>query len=262
MNRCIVGNCLDVLPTLEAGSVHCIVTSPPYDNLRTYGGYQFDFEGIATELQRVLCDGGVLCWNVGDSVVDGSETLTSAKQKIYFREQCGLRIHDTMIYEKANFSMPERVRYYQTFEYIFILSKGAPRTFNPIKDRKNVWAGKTAMGAHTKRNANGELRPSMKTPKLYEEFGTRSNVWRGNTAGQEAPCGELKHPAMMPNWLARDLIQSWSNPGDTVLDPFFGSGTTGKAAELLGRKWLGIEINPEYAPIYRERTAQQGLVLA
>lgn len=263
MSECIVGNSADILPTLAAGSVQLVVTSPPYDNLRTYGGYEFDFERIATELHRVLCDGGVLCWNVGDSVVDGSETLTSAKQKIFFREQCGFRVHDTMIWEKPNFSAPETVRYYQVFEYVFVLSKGAPRCFNAIADRPNVYAGKTTFGVRTKRQRDGTLKEQGNVAPT-PAFGRRGNVWKGNTAGQENPCepASFKHPAMMPTWLARDLIQTWSNPGDLVLDPFFGSGTTGKAAELLGRQWLGIEINPEYEKLSRDRTAQQGMAFA
>lgn len=264
LNTCIVGDNRDVLPTIDSGSIQLVVTSPPYDAMRTYGGHTWDFEAVARELYRVMCDGGIVCWNVGDSVVDGSETLTSAKQAIYFKETCGLRIHDTMIYEKGNFSMPERVRYYQTFEYIFVMSKGAPRAFNPIADRKNIYAGKTALGKQTRRDANDVLSPSMKEPKVYSDFGVRSNVWRGNTAGQENPCASDKfvHPAMMPNWLARDLIYSWSNPGDTVLDPFFGSGTTGKAAAQLGRNWIGIEVHAEYEKLSRARTAQTGIVFA
>ena len=263
--RCIIGDCLTVLPTLESGSVQLGVTSPPYDSLRTYGGIKpftwADFEIVAFELYRALCDGGVLCWNVGDSVVDGSETLTSAKQKIFFRELCGFRIHDTMIYEKLNFSHPEFNRYQQVFEYIFILSKGAPRCFNPIKDKPNATPGAVgSLGANVIRERDGSR--TLRAEKVHAEFGMRYNVWRGKTAGQELVCDSLEHPAMMPFWLARDLIQSWSNPGDLVLDPFFGNGTTGKAAELLGRKWIGIELNPAYAKLAADRTAQQGLQLS
>lgn len=260
MNRCIVGDNRLVLPTLEAGSVQLVVTSPPYDRLRTYGGHEWEFEPVARELYRVLCDGGVCCWNVGDSVVDGSETLTSAKQKIYFREQCGLRVHDTMIYEKANFSHPEKVRYHSVFEYVFVLSKGVPRCFNPIKDKQNSTAGQTPFGIRTFTDPDGTQRNRATQFPVSNEMGMRTNIWRGLTAGQENVCQSLAHPAMMPFWLARDLIQSWSNPGDLVLDPFFGSGTTGKAAALLGRKWLGIEINGEYEKLSRDRTSQTGIV--
>lgn len=262
MNEIIIGDSATVLPTLADNSVQLVVTSPPYDDLRTYGSIKRfaweDFTVVAKELYRVLCDGGVLCWNVGDSVVGGSETLTSAKQAIYFKDVCGFRVHDTMIYEKVNFGNPERTRYHQLFEYVFILSKGVPRCFNPIKDKPNIYAGSGTFGRNTGTQRDGSITERKRS--VITEFGMRGNVWRGNTAGQETMCEGSKHPAPMPFWLARDLIQSWSNSGDLVLDPFGGSGTTGKAAEFLGRKWILIDINPEYAVLQRERTAQQGMV--
>lgn len=250
-NKIYCGNALEVLRSFPDGCVQCVVTSPPYDDLRTYGGYFWEFEGIAQELYRVLCDGGVLCWNVGDSTVDGSETLTSAKQKIFFREKVGFRIHDTMIYQKANFSHPEKVRYHQVFEYVFILSKGAPRTFNPIKDKPNAWAGRTVLGRNVMRQASGEMKEGKKN--IIVENGMRGNVWYGLTAGQENVCGKFEHPAMMPEWLAGDLIASWSNQGDIVLDPMTGSGTTCLMANRLNRAFVGIELNPEYVNYAQHR---------
>lgn len=233
------------LRELPDGSVQLVVTSPPYDNLRTYGGHAWDFEGTARELYRVLCAGGVLCWNVGDEVVNGSETLTSAKQKIYLAEVCSFRVHDTMIYEKLNFSHPERVRYHQVFEYVFVMSKGQPRCFNPIKDKKNSTAGCIGnLGVNTFTERDGSK--SERSKKLTAEYGMRGNVWKGKTRGQEDMCERLHHPAMMPKWLARDLILSWSNPGDLVADPFAGSGTTGREAIANGRRaWLN-DVNAEY----------------
>lgn len=255
------GDAVVQLQTLRTNSVQLTVTSPPYDNLRTYGGHSWDFEGIAKELYRVTCDGGVVCWNVGDSVVDGSETLTSAKQKIFFREQCGFRIHDTMIYEKLNFPFPASTRYHQIFEYLFIISKGEPCCFNPIQDRKNLTAGETTWGQNTQRQASGRMYKALQ--RVSGEYGMRTNIWRGKTAGQEKPCDSIKHPATMPSWLAHDLILSWSNVGDTVLDPMAGSGTTGKEAIQLGRKAILIEINPAYIPIIEsECTTTMGLALA
>lgn len=234
---------------LPAASVQLVVTSPPYDDLRTYGGHSWDFEATARELYRVLCDGGVVCWNVGDSVVDGSETLTSAKQKIFFREECGFRIHDTMIYEKNNFSHPERIRYHSVFEYIFILSKGKPKCFNPIKDKRNSTAGLPAIGLNTFSRPDGSRHIRATQGGVSSEFGMRGNVWRGKTRGQEEMCEAKVHPAMMPEWLARDLILSWSNPGDTVLDPFAGSFTTCVQALSSGRNAIGIEIHEEYVDL-------------
>lgn len=257
--RC--GDALVELGKIPDESVQCCVTSPPYDNLRTYGGCSWDFKGIAMQLFRVLCPGGVLCWNVGDSVVDGSETLTSFRQAIYFKDVCGFKVHDTMIYEKTNFGHPEKSRYHQLFEYVFILSKGSPRCFNPIKDKRNAWAGHGPFGVSTMRNANGEQ--IQKQRNIIAEYGMRGNVWRCNTAGQENVCCPINHPAVMPFGLCRDLILSWSNVGDTVLDPMAGGGTTGRAALEFGRKAILIELNPKYIELINQRTfITPGLPLA
>lgn len=249
----ICGDALTELRKLRGESIHCCVTSPPYDNLRTYDGFSWDFEGTARELFRVMCAGGIVCWNVGDSVVDGSETLTSAKQKIFFREECGFRIHDTMIYEKSNFAFPSSVRYHQTFEYVFILSNGKPRCFNPIKDKPNRHAGQMVFGRNTHRQRDGSFIEGRQ--RVYNNLGMRGNVWRGNTAGQENPgdSNSFQHPALMPEWLAHDLILSWSNVGDTILDPFAGSGTTGQVALELGRKAVVIELNTKHCSLIRDR---------
>lgn len=248
------------LSDLQEGCVQLVVTSPPYDQLRSYSReLVWDFEGTAHQLYRVLCDGGVLCWNVSDQVVNGSETLTSFRQGIYFVDACGFRMHDTMIYERLNFSAPESVRYHQAFEFVFVMSKGKPKTFNPLKDRKNVWAGHTAFGQNTKREADGTM--TLIDKKVYADFGMRTNVWRGKTRGQEEPCQEQDHPATMPKWLARDLILSWSNPGDLVADPFAGSGTTGQEAIAIGRRaWLN-DVNDEYMTLVNGNCTTLGLSL-
>lgn len=255
--KIIQGDALVVLKEFTDESVELIVTSPPYGDMRTYGGNcTWNFGRIATELYRILCDGGVLCWVVNDQVSNGGESLTSCKQKIFFVEQCGFRIHDTMIYQKRNFSHPERSRYHQVFEYVFVLSKGAPRVFNPIMDRKNLTAGCVGnLGVNTFTERDGSK--SVRSKKVTKEFGMRHNVWLGNTRGQEEMCIELKHPAMMPKWLARDLILSWSNPGDTVLDPFAGSFTTCFEAEKVGRSAIGIELNPDYVSAASFASAQR-----
>ena len=220
------------------------------------------FEGIAQELFRVICDGGIVCWNVNDSVVDGSETLTSFRQAIYFKDVVGFRVHDTMIYEKSNGSKPDPTRYNPCAEYIFILTKGKPRCFNPIKDKQNVTAGKPCFGIHTMREKDGTM-TNRKERKVAAEYGTRSNVWKGLTRGQEDAGLNLSHPAMMPKWLAHDLILSWSNHGDIVLDPMAGSGTTGQMAIGLGRRAILIESNPDYIPLIEQScNVTPGMALA
>jgi site-specific DNA-methyltransferase (adenine-specific) len=237
-----------VLPRLQANSVDLTVTSPPFDKLRTYKGHKFEFEPLANELYRITKQGGIVVWQVGDEVVNGSETLTSFKQVIYFKEQCGFNVHDTMIYRKRNFSHPEKTRYHQVFEYVFILSKGKPKTFNPLMDRKNKTAGCIGnLGVNTFTLRDGSK--SERTKKLTTEFGMRHNVWEGNTRGQEEMCKELKHPALMPKWLAEDMIRSWSNEGDIVLDPLCGQGTTLNAAKRFNRLSIGVEIAEEYCTL-------------
>lgn len=252
--KVIQGDAAKMLSGLGAESIQLCVTSPPYDNLRSYGREKpsWDFEAVASQLYRVLCPGGVLCWNINDSVVDGGETLTSCKQKIFFVEQCGFRVHDTMIWHKKNFANPETARYHQMFEYVFILSKGKPRCFNPIKDKANATAGRIGcLGKNTFAKRDGSRSTRAQT-FITSKFGMRGNVWLGNTRGQEEFCKRLPHPAMMPKWLARDLIRSFSREGDTVLDPFGGSGTTGQAAVELIRNAILIDDNPAYIELILE----------
>jgi site-specific DNA-methyltransferase (adenine-specific) len=191
---------------------------------------------------------------VGDATVDGSETLTSMRQAIHFKDVCGLNVHDTMIYEKVNFANPSTNRYHQMWEYVFVLSKGSPKTFHPIQDKKNLYPN-GPWGANTFRKANGKM--DNRKIKPAQEMGMRGNVWFGNTAAQEAICQSNEHPAMMPGWLAADHIMSWSNPRDVVLDPFNGSGTTSKAAKELNRQWIAIEINEAYCQLAKERMSQE-----
>jgi DNA modification methylase len=266
--RCQIlgGDCVEEMRKLESGSVQLAVTSPPYDKLRTYGGHPWDFEATARELYRVLCDGGVCCWNVGDSVVNGSETLTSFRQALYFVDQVGFRMHDTMFYEKSNPSNPSDAqgRYNQVIEYVFVFSNGKPRCFNPIKDKPNVSFGEMRFGKKARRDTNGEVSDTyFSDRKPAAEFGLRGNCWRGNTRGQEEPCCGKDHPAMMPRWLAHDLILSWSNAGDTVLDPMAGSGTTGAEAMQLARNVILIEAEASYIPVIRRTmNVTPGLALA
>jgi len=247
-----LGDCLEVMKSLPSQSIDLTVTSPPYDNLRTYNGYSFDFEGIAKELYRVTKDGGVVVWIVGDATVNGSETGTSFKQALYFKE-IGFNLHDTMIYQKNNFANPSSNRYHQIFEFMFVLSKGKPKAFNPIKDRKNVCAGESNWGANKARQKDGSFKERPK--KIVSEYGMRYNIWEFMTSKGFATKDNFaySHPAIFPEKVAHDHIISWSNEGDTVLDCFLGSGTTGKIAKQLNRQFIGIEISPEYMEIAKKR---------
>lgn len=256
LDQIICGDNCDVLGTLPRDCIDLVVTSPPYDDLRTYGGHSWDFYGVAWQLKRVLKPGGVIVWVVGDGVVDGGETGTSMRQALHF-QQLGMRLHDTMIYEKHSFRFPDETRYYQVWEYMFVLSNGKPGKYNPIEDRKVKLAGVNVHGTSIDREGNRI--PDSRGGRVYKESGVRHNVWRfaGGKGGTTEDNYAFAHPAMFPEDLAKDHIISWSNEGDIVLDPFSGSGTTAKMARELGRRYIGIEINPEYCEIAAKRLSQQ-----
>lgn len=250
LNRIYQMECVEGMRLLPDDSVDLTVTSPPYDNLRSYNGYSFDFENVAKELYRVTKKGGVVVWVVGDATVNGSETLTSFRQALYFKE-IGFNVHDTMIYAKENPMPLTHNRYEQRFEYMFVLSKGRPKTFNPLlKENKN--AGKNQGG--TFRHTGNDLEKKHKLAPIKKK-GYRYNIWfyaigKGGTTRDDFA---FKHPAMFPEKLAEDHIVSWSNPGDIVLDPFMGSGTTAKMALLNNRNFIGFEISEEYVKIANQR---------
>ena len=240
-----LGDCLDVLPTL--GKVDAVVTSPPYDNLRDYGDDTtiFNWEDYITPISDSIIDGGAIMWNVADSTTNGSESGSSFKQCLSFMEG-GLNLHDTMIYHKPQASMPDSRRYFNAFEYMFIFSKGKLKTFNPIMDRKNKYAGTSIHG--TRREKDGTTSAKTNTGKIISDYGMRFNVWM---ISHDQTCTE--HPATMPYSMSFDHIESWSNPYETILDPFMGSGTTGVACAKLGRKFIGIELEEKYFDIACKR---------
>lgn len=246
------GDCLELMKDIPSNSIDLTVTSPPYDNLRTYNGnieqWSFEkFKAIALELYRITKDGGVVVWIANDATVGGSETGTSFKQALYFKE-CGFNIHDTMIWAKDTFSYPDKTRYRACFEYMFVFTKRKPTAVNLIADRKNKYSGTIVHG--TSRNPDGTtFRKSNDKKSKVAEFGVRFNVW-------EIPCEKnnvFGHPAVFPEQLANDHIISWSNEGNLVFDPFVGSGTTGKMAVLNNRNFIGFDICEEYCEIARKR---------
>jgi len=254
------GDCLELMKDIPDKSIDLTVTSPPYDNLRSYNGivaWNFEmFKGVAKELFRITKPGGVVVWIVGDATIKGSETGTSFKQALFFME-CGFNLHDTMIYQKDACPFPETNRYYPSFEYMFILSKGKPKTANLIMDKPNKRFGEKITG--TGRNPDGTLKQHTavknNTNRVVKEFGVRTNVWLYSVGKWKMTKDEYayQHPAIFPEQLVQDHIITWSNPGDVVLDPFLGSGTTAKMAILNGRNFIGIELDDEYFEIAKQR---------
>ena len=252
MIEIINDDCLIALTKIEENSIDLTVTSPPYDNLRTYNGNnaqwgEIVWKSVIEELYTVTKPGGVVVWVVGDATIKGSETGTSFKQALWAKE-CGFNLHDTMIWMKDTFTFPSPIRYHQCHEYMFVWSKGKPNTFNPLEDRKNKWAGTQVHG--TSRNPDGTtFRKRNDNNRLVKDYGCRFNVWEQPTE----KFNRSDHPAPFPEKLAHDHILSWSNEGDMVLDPFMGSGTTGKMAKQLGRNFIGIELDGDYFQIAKAR---------
>lgn len=256
IGRIINGNCAEILSTMESNCIDLVVTSPPYDDLRDYtkeSAWNFNsFKKIAKQLYRVMKDGGVVVWVVGDSVIKGNKSLTSFKQALYF-QQVGFNMFDVMIYEKAGTAPPHKKRYFNAYEYMFVLSKGLPKTINLIEDKPNKWANHSTFGNVTRREQDGSL--TSKGKKVIKPFGIRTNIWRYNNGKGFATKDEIayEHPAIFPEKLVEDHIVSWSDEGEVVLDPFCGSGTVAKVATALRRRWVGIEISKEYCEIANKR---------
>jgi site-specific DNA-methyltransferase (adenine-specific) len=236
------------MDSLPLNSIDLTVTSPPYDDLRNYKGYNFDFENIAKGLYKVTKNGGVVVWVVGDKIIKGNRTLTSFRQCIFFQE-IGFNVHDVMIYKKKNTPFMRSNAYTNCYEFMFVLTKGSPKTFNPIKE-STVRQGLEKMPANKK--ADGI---NNKVLSKLNAFKSRNNIWEyavgmgGTTSDKIA----FKHPAVFPEKLAEEHIISWTNVGDIVFDPMAGSGTTLKMAAKNNRHFIGCDISEEYVEISRKR---------
>lgn len=256
-NTIIEGDSMLILKEFPKEIIDLVITSPPYDSLRDYTGessWGYDcFKKIAKQLYRVMKPGGVVVWVVGDQVENGGKTLTSYKQALYF-QSIGFKMFDVILYEKTGSGPPHPNRYFNSFEYMFILSKGGvPKTINLLCDKPNKWANHETYGEVTRREKDGTL--TKKGRKKVKEFGVRTNIWR-YANGRGCATKDLiayQHPAIFPEKLVEDHIKAWSNEGDLVLDPFGGSGTVAKIANQQHRDWVLVEISPEYCEIARKR---------
>ena len=251
INKIIEGNCLEIMKDIDDNFVDLTLTSPPYDNLRTYKGFVFPFEEIANELYRVTKEGGIVVWVVNDATIKGSETGTSFKQALKFVE-IGFNLHDTMIFRKQN-PIPQiyRKRYSNEFEYMFVFSKGKVKIHNPIKV-DCLHAGLKLNGTTYKNYSKGEQKRG-KMAKPVKKQKIKGNIWEYVVGKKKEDQYAKGHPAPFPCALARDHISSWTNEGDVVLDPMNGSGTTCISALQLGRNYIGIDISKEYCDLARNR---------
>jgi len=257
LNKIYCESNLDTMERMPDGFVDLTVTSPPYDGLRDYNRYSFPFEDIAKELFRVTKDGGIVVWVVGDATINGSESGTSFRQALFFKE-IGFNLHDTMIYYRIS-PFPDSIRYHQSFEYMFVFSKGKPNTTNLLSQKKTGKTGKP--GCKTFRNKDGSVKLADEkailrmNKSMLSDDKIMENVWRINAGfGQSTTDKEaFKHPAIFPEELASKHIHSWSNEGDLVYDCFMGSGTTAKMAHIYKRNWIGSEMSQEYVDLANKR---------
>lgn len=246
LNKVYNEDCLDTFLRMPDNAIDLVLTSPPYDHLRGYSGYSFNFEPIAVELNRILKIGGVIVWVVGDASINGSETGTSFSQALFFKS-LGLRLHDTMIYRKKTYVPLNHNRYEQEFEFMFVFSKGRPKTFNPIRVPCKT-KGNPTKGRSFYHSPEQDLPSDTHSTKPIGDTKVLGNVW------DIYPVAGIKgHPAQFPEQLANDHIISWTNPGDIVYDPFMGSGTTAKMAKLNNRNYIGSEISFEYCKLCEVR---------
>ena len=244
VDNIICSECVEYMAQMPDNFIDLTVTSPPYDNLRKYNGFMLNCENIVKELYRVTKPGGVVVWVVGDAIKKGNKTLTSFRQALLFQQE-GFNVHDIMIYKKKNTPFMRSNAYTNCFEFMFVFSKGAPKTFNPLKE-PTVRHGFEMVVCNKKADGiNNKVLKELKKEK------TKNNIWEyavglgGSTSDKEA----FKHPAIFPEKLVLDHVLSWSNKGDLVFDPFMGSGTTAKIAKKLGRHWTGCDISSEYVNI-------------
>jgi site-specific DNA-methyltransferase (adenine-specific) len=255
VNQIYNKDCLEGMKDIPDNYIDLTVTSPPYDDLRKYQGYSFDFENIAKQLYRITKSGGVVVWVVMDSTIKGSESGTSFRQALYFMET-GFNLHDTMIYRCHKPPLTHN-RYEQGFEYMFVLSKGTPKTFNPIIKR-NKYRGENCLrnGDWASGKDNSAMR-QREGEKSVKECSIIENVWTYQTGGNKSTQDSIafRHPAIFPEKLVHDHIISWSNEKDLILDPFMGSGTTAKVAKILDRHFIGFEISKEYCDDAEKRIA-------
>ena len=267
VNKTYNESCLETMSKMPDNFIDCTVTSPPYDDIRNYNkkikglsdefnGYSFPFEEIAKELFRVTKKGGVVVWVINDATHKGSETLNSFRQALFFKE-VGFRMHDTMIYRKLNPMPNAGKRYQQMFEYMFVLSKGSPKTTNiSLRERSNKCEDKrTYRKKKFSRNKDGDFNEN---DYYVKEMVPDYNIWDfyvgwGNTTKDDVA---FEHPAILPEELAKRHIESRTNEGEMIYDPFMGSGTTSKMSILSNRNYIGSELSEEYCIIESKRLSQ------
>jgi DNA modification methylase len=258
INKIYNEDCIETMKRMQDNYIDMTISSPPYEKLRDYNkNFEWNFSKfklIVGELYRVSKDGGIVVWVVGDQTTNGSESGVSFMQALWFKK-IGFNLHDTMIYEKDGLAFPDTNRYYQKFEYMFVLSKGKPKTINLLCDRKNKYIGDTVRGHYRNNDGKLKIKSGVINKNISKEYGVRFNIWKYGTGWMKSYKEEYlkNHPAIFPEQLVKDHLMSWTKENDLVYDCFMGSGTTAKCCIELNRNFIGSEISAEYCEIANRR---------
>lgn len=253
VNSVINGECLEVLAHIKEEAVDLVAFSPPYDSIRDYKNeWSFNYSALGKALYRVTKDGGICAVVIGDGTKDFAKSLTTARLTVDWCDNAGWRLFEQCIYHRdGNPGAWWSQRFRVDHEYILLFLKGKrPKTFDKTSLMvPSKHAGKTYSG--TDRLTNGGFKEIAS--KEVNPMKCRGTVWRYATSNTEGNRLKLKHPATYPDKLVEDIVYCFSKPGDLVLDPTVGSGTTCVVAAQTQRRYIGIDVSEEYCQVARER---------
>jgi len=254
------GDAAVMLPMLATGAAECAVTSPPYLDARPEypSPTPRQWARIFHELRRVVT--GPLVLNVGRIWRDGIERQWW-RELIDLAALAGFPLLDTLIWLKPNANPIQGSVVTDAHEYVFLL--GEPGTRFNVDELRTPYSEETLARYGRRFLANAGVKDYERPPHRPERVGKPNELGARPTSYVYAVTGRAKgnpHPAPMPLDLADYLVRLASFPGDTVIDPFAGSGTTLYAARRLQRRAIGIELNANYCAIAAERTRQLSLL--
>ena len=254
MNKLITGDNISVLKRFPDNSVDLVFTSPPYDSQRTYKGFPpVDFIALGHELYRVIKPNAPIVFVIQDGIHRKRRTATTARLIVDMVDTCGLHLWECFIAHKTS-TIPVKkegaVRCKTDHEFVPIFTKGDNeniKTFN-VPEVNIRWLNTYKEANIVDRLGNRKLQKIHSTAKTR----VKGTIWNYAPSAVYANRLKYKHPAVFPNQFARDFIETFTNPGDLVLDPFSGSGTTAIEAYKLYRFYAGIDISKEYTAIASE----------
>ncbi len=269
-NEILLGDCGEVLKNLPHDSVDLIFTSPPYadQRKRTYGGVSPDeyvawFLPKAEQFLRVLKPTGTFILNIKERVVNGERHTYVIELILAMRKQGWLWTEEFMWHKKNSYPGKWPNRFRDNWERLIQFNKS--KQFNMYQEAVMIPVGDWAKDRLSKLSQTDQIRDES---KVGSGFGKNISNWLGrdmvyptNVIHMSTECANRNHSAVFPIELPKWFIRLFTQPGDIVLDPFIGSGTTAVAAMQLARNYIGIDLNPEYIDVSRARVAETQLGL-